>query len=214
MILLTAAKMPDGLDKSILATAVGMMFPNPENKEYFDEIRNRALDRSACESLFALALLYEQIRELAGVTVDASELIFSRSEMGKPYFRDSEIKFNISHSYGYVVCAISVGEELGVDVEASEISPERAEKLAKRYFSEQENQEIARDSEIFARKWTEKEAEAKFFGESVGNILLKDKNLQNVANFSEIRLHRFSFGKIPLTLCTKKDYSTIIFTVQ
>ena len=34
MILLTSAKMPDGLDKHTLASAVGLMFPKEENREY------------------------------------------------------------------------------------------------------------------------------------------------------------------------------------
>ena len=213
MILLTAAKMPEGLDKSILAKAVGLMFSNPLNEGYLREIRERENESSACESLFALALLYEQICSLPR-PIDTSELIFERGECGKPYFRDSDVKFNISHSKGCVACASSVGEELGVDIEAAEISAERAERLAKRYFGEEEQREIEKAPESFARRWTEKEAKAKFFGQSIGNILSDDKKSGFASRSDDIRYHRFAFGKIPITLCTKRDYPTIIFTVQ
>ncbi len=213
MILLTCAKMPDGLDNNTLASAVGMMFPNPENEEYLEAIRRRANDVSACESLFALALLYEQIFSLPCPPVDMSELVFARNEYGKPYFKSSEIKFNISHSHGYVACAASIGEELGVDIEASPMTAERAERMAKRYFCGREQQEIAKHPEVFARKWSEKEAKAKFFGESVGNILSIDKNSPNNTYFENLSLHKFSFENIPITLCTKRNFSTIIFAV-
>ncbi len=213
MILLTAAKMPDGLEKSTLAQAVGLMFSSSENEGYFREIRERENNRSACESLFALALLYEQICSLPCPT-DVSELIFERNECGKPYFRDSDVKFNISHSKGYVACAVTVGEELGVDIEAAEISAERAERLSKRYFCAEEQREIEITPESFARRWTEKEAKAKFFGQSVGNILSGDKKSPRSSITDDICYHSFSFAGIPITLCTKRDYSTIIFTVQ
>ena len=214
MILLTSAKMPDGLDKDTLANAVWLMFPNPRNQKYFNEIRCRTNVQAACESLFALAMLYDKITELPCASIDTSDLIFSRSEVGKPYFENSEIKFNVSHSKGYVACAVSMGEELGVDIEASEISPERAEKLAKRYFGTLDQQDIASSPEVFARKWTEKEAKAKFFGKSIGNILSTDKKSCDNQVFDEIIIHRFRFDNIPISLCTKRQFSTITFTIQ
>ena len=212
MILLTAEKMPDGLDKKILAQAVGLMFSNFENKDFIADIQSRE-NGSACESLFAYALLYEQIRELP-CHIDTSELVFQRNECGKPYFKGSDVKFNISHSKGYVACAVSVGEELGLDIEAAEISRERAEKMAKRYFGESEMTEILHSPKILARKWTEKEAKAKFFGKSVGNILSNDKSARVTERNNSICLHRFSFKGTPITLCTKRDFSTIIFKIQ
>jgi phosphopantetheinyl transferase len=213
MILLTCAKMPDGLDKNTLASAVGYLFSNPKNNNYIEEIRNRANDASANESLFSLALLYEQIKELP-YRIDTSKLIFARNECGKPFFSDSDVKFNISHSKGYVACAVSLGEELGVDIEATQFPVEKVEKLAKRYFSESEQKDILSCPKIFSRKWTEKEAKAKFFGESVGNILYQDKNTSEFDDISKIILHKFSIGEIPITLCTKGVFSTIVFNIQ
>ena len=214
MILLTASKIPQGLDKNTLAEAVRLMFPNPDNREYIEEIQSRSGSDSACESLFALAMLYDGIYELPSADIDTASLVFARSEMGKPYFKASEIKFNVSHSKGYAVCAVSIGEELGVDVEAAEISPERAKKLAERYFSDDEIKLVENRPDSFTQMWTEKESKAKFFGKSVGNILSQDKKSAKPEDFCNISLHRFKFGKIPISLCTKRHFSTIKFTVQ
>ena len=212
MILLTASKIPEGLDKNTLATTVSLLFPSAENDDYIENIRSRSNDSSAFESLFALALLYDLVTELG--ICDTSDLKFERSEIGKPYFSDSKIKFNISHSKGYVACAASIGEELGVDIEASVLSVERVERLAKRFFPEIEQKELKNDPESFSRRWTEKEARAKFFGQSVENILSADKISPNNQYSEKIRLHSFAIGDVPITLCTKEDFSTISFTVQ
>ena len=212
MILLTASKMPEGLDRNTLATTVSLLFPSAENEEYIEKISSRANDTSATESLFALALLYDLITEL-GIP-DTYDLKFARGEMGKPYFIDSEIKFNISHSKGYVACAVSVGEELGVDIEASELTEERVERLAKRFFSESEQKELKISPKSFSRRWSEKESRAKFFGQSVENILSADKISPNNQYSEKIRLHSFAIGDVPISLCTKEDFSTISFTVQ
>ena len=212
MILLTASKMPEGLDKDTLATTVSLLFPSSGNEEYIEKIRSRSNDTSATESLFALALLYDLITELG--VADTSKLRFARSEIGKPYFVDSEIKFNVSHSKGYVACAASLGEELGVDIEASSLSSDRIERLAKRFFSESEQKKLKNAPSFFSRRWTEKESRAKFFGKSVENILSADKISANNQYSKEIRLHSFTIGDIPITLCTKEVFSTISFTVQ
>lgn len=212
MILLTSAKMPDGLDKHTLASAVGLMFSNENNREYIEKIENRA-DTPASESLFALALLYEQILSLP-CHVDTSSLVFEKNAMGKPYFKGSDVKFNISHSQGYVACAVSLGEELGVDIEASDISAERAIKLAQRYFCEDDFSAVYAAPEKFARIWSEKEAKAKFFGDSLTNLLEKEKKIYENPDLNEITLHKFSCGGIPVTLCTKRTFSTICYSVQ
>ena len=214
MILLTAAKMPDGLDKNTLANAVRLMFPNPDNNTYISEIQNRSNDTSACESLFALALMYDLLSSLLCPPPNTSDLIFSRTENGKPYFANSSIKFNLSHSKGYVACAVSDGEELGIDIEASLLTQDRARKLADRYFIPSEADYISSHPEAFVRLWCEKEAAAKFFGESVGNILSKNKIAGSNNQNANLRFHNFSINEIPILLCTKRDYSTKYFINQ
>ena len=68
----------------------------------------------------------------------------------------------------------------------------------------------------FARLWSEKEAKSKFFGTNLAEFLENEKktgsNGKNMQETQNVYLHRFSFGNIPVTLCTKRDFSTIIFT--
>ena len=212
MILLTSARLPDSLSRMALSQAARMLFPNEGNREYFDSIDKRA-DLPAVESLFALTLLYDQIRMLPS-DIDTAKLVLARNEMGKPYFVDSPVKFNVSHSKGYVAVAVSLGEELGVDVEASALPRERAVKMAERYFSVEEQKEVLNNEKSFARLWSEKEAKAKFLGESIGNLLSSEKISDFSEDFESLRLHRFSIDNHPITPCTKRDFSTIIFTVQ
>ena len=212
MILLTSAKMPDGLDKEVLAETVRLLFPNEKNQEYIANIEKRA-EIAATESLFALALLYELIRSLP-TKRDTSDLVFARSHMGKPYFENSDVRFNVSHSKGYVAVAVSVGEELGVDVEATNLPHDRALKMAERYFSESERQQILREEKSFADLWSEKEAKAKLFGESIGNMLSKEKKESLDEKSDDVRIHSFSIDEFPVSLCTKRNFSTIVYTVQ
>ena len=212
MILLTSARLPDSLSRTALSQAARMLFPHEGNREYFDSIDKRA-DLPAVESLFALTLLYDQIRMLPS-DIDTAKLVLARSEMGKPYFADSPVKFNVSHSKGYIAVAVSLGEELGVDVEASALPRERAVKMAERYFSVEEHKEVLNNEKSFARLWSEKEAKAKFLGKSIGNLLSSEKISDFSEDFESLRLHRFSIDNHPITLCTKRDFSTIIFTVQ
>lgn len=49
--------------------------------------------------------------------MDAQKLTVCYSKCGKPYFENSKIHFNLSHSGEWVVCAMG-DSEMGVDVEA------------------------------------------------------------------------------------------------
>ena len=213
MILLAVAKMPDGANRDSLTASVGLLFPHKDNESYIQTIRTRQDDRAACESLFALTLLHSLLRMLPAPPREPLELILTRGDQndGKPRFRNASIRFNLSHSRGYVACAVSDGEEVGVDLEASALTADRAQKLAERYLSAKEQEEYANDPKKFLRRWTELEAEAKFHGESVGKILSSHRNSNNSIPKSALSLHRFSFDGIPITLCTKRDHSTIFY---
>lgn len=74
----------------------------------------------------------------------------ARAEGSKPYFPHfPHIHFNLSHSHGAAVCALS-GGPVGVDVELLRTPPRR--------LSE------GMDAEEFFRLWTAKEATAKLLG--------------------------------------------------
>jgi 4'-phosphopantetheinyl transferase len=117
------------------------------------------------ESEAARVLLAHALKKC---NIDASKLQINTDENGKPYFDGrSDIDFNISHSCGFVVCALSVGEgRVGVDVERekSAIPIERQAKIAERFFSENEKKALA-DGESFVTLWTKREAYLKMTGD-------------------------------------------------
>jgi 4'-phosphopantetheinyl transferase len=110
---------------------------------------------------------------LAGyLGTDPEALTFRRGRHGKPALAAPGgargLGFNLSHSGGLVVCGISRGKELGVDIER--IRPDRdVWGIARRYFSPAEVAQLRsikrrRRVEAFYAGWTRKEAYIKARG--------------------------------------------------
>lgn len=81
----------------------------------------------------------------------------SYSENEKPYIKNSEIFFNISHTDNGVACAFD-SREIGVDIQALKLPSER---LLKKACSEQELEIILKQGDIsksFTKLWTFKES--------------------------------------------------------
>lgn len=109
-------------------------------------------------------------------------LSFGAEPDGKPFLAtecaevgDDDLRFNLSHSADLALVAVSVGLEIGVDVER--IKPTRdLEGLARRYFAPEEQDALARlapDERVadFFRVWTLKEAYLKAVGTGLGRAL-------------------------------------------
>lgn len=77
------------------------------------------------------------------------------SKNGKPYFADSNVYFNYSHSKHYIACAVS-GYEVGIDIE--ETTRHISDKVSKRYLENEDS------SEKRLEKWVRKEAYSKLRG--------------------------------------------------
>lgn len=66
-----------------------------------------------------------------------------RPENGKPYLPDyPDFHYNISHSGGIVVCAVS-GSPVGIDIQQISDDPVRILKIAAHFFSQEEQQELS-----------------------------------------------------------------------
>jgi len=109
---------------------------------------------------------------------DPRELCFRHGPRGKPFLgRDGggsgvEIRFNLSHSDGLALLAVTRGAHIGVDIER--IRPDLAyERIADRFFSSEEvaslrtltREDISRKA--FFACWTRKEAYIKAIGEGL-----------------------------------------------
>src|SRR6266404_1611567 len=114
------------------------------------------------------------LRELLGrcSAHSPASICFSQGPHGKPFLvgklAESSMRFNISHSHGWALFAITLGNEVGIDIER--IRPEVAkEEIAERYFSTPERDEFrGLPSELrveaFFLCWTSKEAYVKARG--------------------------------------------------
>jgi 4'-phosphopantetheinyl transferase len=92
-----------------------------------------------------------------------------QASTGKPFLADQSLSFNLSHSGDWIVWAVSLQGEIGVDLE--EIDPAvHWQRVATRYFSEEEQEVLQASTEpvrLFYDLWAMKEAWVKSSGEGV-----------------------------------------------
>ena len=95
---------------------------------------------------------------------------------GKPYLQDYSVYFNLSHSGNYVICAVSP-REVGVDIQ--EYKKVDMERLARRFFSEEEQTILEgrmdgqEKRKLFYQLWTRKEAYGKLTGKGIAAVIDK-----------------------------------------
>ena len=77
------------------------------------------------------------------------------SKDGKPYFKNSNIYFNYSHTKNYIACALSL-QEVGIDIE--ELSRKINDKVASKYL------DGVKDNNKRLEIWVRKEAYSKLKG--------------------------------------------------
>lgn len=115
------------------------------------------------------------LRKLLSNFLDINEIVISYGPHKKPYiehqFNNNSVIFNISHSANYVLIAITLNNEMGIDIE--KINPDIDFKsLSKRFFSTKEKNELidcdfSKQLETFYRVWTRKEAFIKATGKGI-----------------------------------------------
>lgn len=113
------------------------------------------------------------LREVLGryVGTPPRRLRFRYNEYGKPFLEDDAVSFNLSHSGGVALFAITRSREIGVDIECIRKDFDCLE-IARRFFSEQEQKALEAlpadlQSIAFFNCWTRKEAFIKAIGEGV-----------------------------------------------
>ena len=112
----------------------------------------------------------EFVRDILGeyLAMDGLRLKFGYGPYGKPFLEDfSDIHFNISHTSGAIICAVS-DRPVGVDIEKKRKIDLR---LISRFFSKNEKDYVllgnSGQDERFTRIWTMKEAYVKFTGKGL-----------------------------------------------
>jgi phosphopantetheinyl transferase len=98
---------------------------------------------------------------------------FGIGEQGKPYLVDAPraLDFNVSHSGEWLVCAVTAGTAVGVDIEEA-VSTRDVMTLARRFFRAEEVAALARcdapdQCDQFYDLWTLKESAVKARGEQL-----------------------------------------------
>lgn len=101
--------------------------------------------------------------------INTENLTFLKQNNGKPYLKDHNIEFNLSHSGSRVICCIS-DIPVGCDVEKTEIGNRDLLKIAGKYFFDKEYEYItackneSEKTDMFFRLWTLKESFMKATG--------------------------------------------------
>jgi 4'-phosphopantetheinyl transferase len=132
------------------------------------------VDRSTY--LAAHWLLRHALTSIAGIPPQSWR--FTARQHGKPDVDTAlglpDLQFNLSHTRGFVACAISIANAVGIDVEAASRNPDI--EVADRFFSPHEvailrAMPAERQPETFLRFWTLKEALIKATGEGLSRAL-------------------------------------------
>lgn len=143
-------------EKSLYAAACGLV----------SEARREKAERLRFEKDKRLSVGAELLLRYALRPAGVKELSFAYGENEKPYLPGRDIRFNLSHSGDWVLCAVG-GCELGCDIE--QLSPVNL-KIAKRFFAPDEYADITSaptpeaQRELFFRYWTLKESFMKATG--------------------------------------------------
>lgn len=175
---------PDGLDLSRRNVDVWLTstdLPDTQVQAYARSLSEAELARAQKfrsrtgyrEYVVTRGLLRQVLSSVAGL--DLSGIDFHYGEHGKPALAacvaGESVAFNVSHSHGLALVALTLGGRLGVDLE--KIRPEvEWRDLAGRYFSEAEcralERRLDRDGlKVFFTCWTRKEAFVKALGDGV-----------------------------------------------
>ncbi len=167
---------------------------NSEEQKRFDRF---VFPKHKKQFLISRALLRSVIGQY--LNQHPESLIFARNAYGKPRIASFEqslpISFNLSHTNDLSVLAVSLDNDLGVDVEYLTRKVDIL-KLAERFFSKQEYSELAtldvkKFDERFFKLWTLKEAYIKACGMGLA-IPLRDfsfnfSNNEFGVSFDEVR---------------------------
>ncbi|MCJ7632759.1 4'-phosphopantetheinyl transferase superfamily protein [Candidatus Bathyarchaeota archaeon] len=113
------------------------------------------------------------------LNTEPSQLEFSHNHYGKPHLTENvpfeqTLQFSLTHSLDLSLCAVTMGRNVGVDLEYVQNTPD-IEEVASRFFSKRENAMIRalpkdRRARAFYEIWTQKEAYVKAIGTGLAAV--------------------------------------------
>ncbi|MCQ2080144.1 MAG: 4'-phosphopantetheinyl transferase superfamily protein [Lachnospiraceae bacterium] len=142
--------------------------------------------------------------------IDDREII--KNEYGKPYYNNSSIFFNLSHSNNFACCYLDI-QEVGVDIQYFK-ETNKFINISKRFFKEEEYNYIidSNDSLLaFYRIWSAKESYIKLKGLglsiSLNSFLVElPNNIGDIFRIDDVYLKEFLINNE--YICTISAYSS------
>ena len=122
-------------------------------------VNKKAVDGDKINALLSRLLLASEIERRTGLPERKQKFICG--SYGKPYLKNSELQFSLSHTRGAICAAFCENEEIGVDVERRDRRVNEA--MYKRVLNEEERFHATSDAD-FLRFWVQKEAFLKRLG--------------------------------------------------
>jgi len=144
--------------------------------------------KKAChKSVDTDKMIAESIRRRLGV---GGEIKILRTELGKPYIENMPIYVGVTHTDDTVIIALD-DKNFGIDCECKDRTQKNAEKIAERYFTENELRCIldsADKDKMFLDIWVKKEAYVKFTGRGLSGM--KTCDVTTLSDFERIENDR------------------------
>lgn len=166
----------DCYSKDYLDMFYNKIYPLKRNR-----IENYLKEDKKVSSITGEIILDELLKD--NYKVDYEELNFIENESGKPYIKNKPIFYNISHSYQYVITAVS-DYEIGVDIE--KIRPTSIKTINQFATDKEKEYIVSRKEDIYKRLfeiYTLNEAYFKMKGTNLNNI----KSIEfNITNYNDI----------------------------
>lgn len=157
--------LPDGISDPALISAYHRMM-NAEERSRHKRYR---FEKHRHTFLVTRALVRTVLSRYTSMTPE--EIRFTKNRFGRPELAKEDnprVRFNISHTDGMVVCAVTLAADVGIDVESS-LRNRMNLAIAERFFAPDETKTLlglpaARQAERFITYWTLKESFIKACG--------------------------------------------------
>lgn len=151
-------------------------------------INAKKVERDRINSLLSQLLVLSEIERRTGKTGHKIKFVFGK--FGKPYLKNSDFQFSLTHTNGAIAAAFDWGEEIGIDIERKDRRV--SENLCKRVLSDEESFHMTCNSD-FLRFWVQKEAFLKRLGVGISRDL-RGVNSLELPNTTAIDYRDFFLG--------------------
>ena len=135
-----------------------------------DELTRLAnMQSGLTRSVFYSSRVYMKHLLMCYTGLATRELLFSKNRFGKPYIKNSNLEFNLSHTGELILLAISRTHSLGIDVEKTRVV-KNWESIANKVFSQELIDALHANSNpeaSFIDFWIQFEATQKMHGSGV-----------------------------------------------